>query len=291
VTPRRLAALALACAGIAVPAAAQNLVPTAEIRVPEARRWLVELDASLERASAFVDRDGTSERFPGVASFGLGALRVSYSPLPRLAAGVELPYRYARYDAEEGLRSPSARGLPGFGIFVGWAATRDSSPLAAALRVGYFRSRDEKDQVITTADGIDRVSAAFEVFPRSDSVHPGWWTDAQVRVASGSRVGSGPRLFELGAVLRSGPRILRAGRRDLYAEGLASFRYANSAVEEANFFHNRAAESLEVGAVLDLRESDRARRGPSFRLGFARSLRSRNSLTGWRFLLSTGIGF
>jgi hypothetical protein len=288
--PGALAAAFLAL-GVAVRVSGQVLAPTSEIRVPSEHGWLAELDASLERASGFVDRNGAAERFPGVASFALGVVRVSYSPIARWAAGIEAPYRYGRYDAEEGLRSPSARGLPGFGIFLEWAATRDSSPLAAVLRVGYFRSRDEKDQVVTSADGIDRAYAVLDASPRSRADRPAWYTDAQIRVASGTRVGDGPRLFELGAILRSGPRVLRAGQSGLFVEGLAAFRFANSAVEEANFFHNRAAQSLEAGVVLDLRPFASSARGASFRIGAARSLRSRNSLEGWRIFVSTGFGF
>ena len=284
-TPAWIAA-ALVGAALAVPsiAAAQSPRPADVPVLPPAGRFLLRLEAGWYRPSEFVDSEGVSQEFFGSPDFLLGTLRLSYSPLPRLAAGIELPYRYSRLPIPEG-SALTANGIPGAGIYLDWAPIR-SSTLDSALRVEYFRSRGSGDGALTITDGADRYSLDAAVFTAETPEPPRWRGGAHSGVRFAPSTRESTSLVDWEIDLRWGPTIGRAGGAEIAALALGGFALSTAARQEGLVLHDSKSRRALAGIVL---EADWSRGTPSSR-GIAviveRDFAARNSLSGWRLTMT-----
>ncbi|HKA37294.1 MAG TPA: hypothetical protein VKH43_10780 [Thermoanaerobaculia bacterium] len=277
---------ALACAAFAVSsiAAAQSPRPADVPVLPPAGRFLLRLEAGWYRPSAFVDSEGVSQDFSGSPDFVLGTLRLSYSPVRRLAAGIELPYRYSRLPVPEG-SVLTASGIPGAGIYLDWAPVR-SSKLDSALRLEYFHSRSVSDEALTLSDGADRYSLDASLFTAETPQGPRWRGGAHsgVRYAPSTRQTSSLADWEID--LRWGCAIARAGGAEIAALALGGYAISSAARQEGLALHDLKSRRALAGFVL---EADRDRGTPSSRgiaLIVERDLGARNSLSGWRLTMT-----
>lgn len=270
---------------------AQAWTPNSRIEVPAAGHFCLDGEFSWYRPESFVDRDGTVERFPGGLDFLLGVFRASYAVWPRLALGVEVPYRSAEYD-DPGLEaSYSARGLPGVGGFVDWAPGSASAALRPALRLEVFFSRSEQDQVVNVRDGANRYSLALQL-GQGDAVRsPTWRYWGNLRFEYAPSIVDRDRLLETRLELLGGPRVASLYGQGLYALILGGYRTATAALQEANFFDNRTSQNGFAGILLDWGPRPGNAAPPlSLSVSAVHDLRPRNSLSGWRTTLTLVAG-
>jgi hypothetical protein len=288
--PSRIAP-ALACALLAVSflssiAAAQSPRPADVPVLPPAGRFLLRFEAGWYRPAAFVDSEGVSQDFFGSPDFLLATLRVSYSPLARLAVGVELPYRYSRLPVFEG-SALTANGIPGAGIYLDWAPIR-SSKLDSAVRAEYFHSGSAGDRALTITDGADRYSLDAAVFT-SETREPARWrggVHSGVRFAPSTGAGDSTSLADWEIDLRWGPAIGRAGGAEIAALALGGYALSTAARQEGLDLHDLKSRRALAGIVLEADWS----RGTSSSRGIAliveRDFGARNSLSGWRLTMT-----
>ncbi len=267
------------------PAAGQSLDPNGVVETPRPGGIVVELGYSMFWVKSFVTRTtGEENDFPGRLSFALGVLRVSYSPLRDLAAGVEIPYRWSRY-ADPGLDvSVQSRGSPGLGFFVDWSPASRAKRFLPAVRIEYLGARSETDRALTISDEVDRVAATLQVSALRGGLPADWTGIATLGFEYGLSAEIAPRHFESRVQVQVGPTLARLTSGDIHALLAVGYRQSASARQEGNFFHNRKSQGAFAGVVMEWDPSGGTRRGIS--LSALRDVWSPNALSGWRLGLS-----
>ncbi len=266
---------------------AQSPTPNTTLVVPPPGRAYVDSEVSWYRAEAFVEGDGSRQRFPGDLDFILAVLRASYSPVRHVAVGVDLPYRWANYH-EPGLEATfTSRGLPGVGAFVDWSPSGPATRVEATVRVEYFVARSEGDRVVNVSDGINRLAATFQLQSRSASEPAQWIWAGNVHAQYGPSAAVDGDYFEWRVQVEGGTRVASPASRTLYAVGLIGYRGSSSARQEGNLFQDRGSKDIFGGILLDWRLLRAAQTpGQSLILSVVRDAWTRNALAGWRTTLS-----
>ena len=292
----RAAALALAALLRTATAPAQAPRPADIPSLPEAGRLLLKVETGWYRPESFVTSEGDEEDFFGHPDFLLGTLRVSYSPLPRCAVGVEIPYRYSRLPVP-GSSALTAKGVPGAGVFLDWEPF-ESAKLRSALRAEYFRSRSPGDDALTISDGSDRYGFDAAVFSARGADAPAWRGAAHAGVRYGAESGGGASgssesgspgsgsFVEWEVDLRFGRRIARIGGADLSALALGGYALSTASNQEGLILHDLKARRALGGVVIEADWSKGTSPPRNFALTVERDFAARNSLSGWRLTLS-----
>jgi hypothetical protein len=289
VRPRRTAALAFAALAAASIAAAQAPRPADAPSLPDTGHVLMKVETGWYRPGSFVSSEGDAQDFFEHPDFLLATLRVSWSPLRRLAVGLDLPYRYTRVPVP-GASALTADGVPGAGVFVDWEPF-DSSKLTSAVRAEYLHSRGAGEGAVTITDGSDRFSLDAAVFSRLDpqSVWRGG-AHAGVRFApdaeSGESASESRSFVEWEVDLRFGPRIARLGEGNLALLALGGYALSTQAHQEGLVLHDLKARRAFAGAVLEAGWRKAASAAPDLALTVERDFAARNSLSGWRLTLA-----
>ena len=286
---RRLpVAAALALQGTLSSAAAQTTTPNLFLVRPQRSHVLVEMELSWSRPRAFIARNGDVERFSGPIGFGLGVLRVSWAPLAHVAVGVEAPYRAYRYRPDGFAEAATGSGSPGIGIFADWAPSREGARLAVQARAGAFFASAAHGLPLSVSDGLNRYSLAAQLTtPASGGLVAGLRVDFVVRLEYGPAPRSEDNYVEAQVFLRAGPRLLRLGPADLHLLAVGGYRLAGAAREEANLLHDRNADNVVAGALLDVAWAGSSRGlRRSLLLGVTRQIGRSNALDGWRATLT-----
>jgi hypothetical protein len=288
----RSACLGAACWVLAIgrPCAAQTFTPSTLLLSPAPGHVFVEVEAAWTRPGAFVSAEGAHNDFPGSLGFGVALLRASYSPLPHLAGGVELPFRSYRYHPDDFEAASGDSGVQGIGVFADWRPSGPAARLSCEARVEVFFAFDGHANPLSVSDGVNRYLVAFQVLsPSRGGVLPGWRLDAQTRVEfeHGPNSETEDQYVEWDLVGHAGARLAKVGPAELLLLAVSGYRRATSARQEGNIFGTSESQNALAGALLGLSWPDQASGpGPSIELSATREIGIKNSLDGWRGALT-----
>jgi len=280
---RAAAGLAFAALAWTSIAAAQSPRPADVPSLPEAGRVLLKLETGWYRPGSFVTSEGDEQDLFGHPDFVLATLRASWSPLRRLAVGVEIPYRYTSLPVPDA-SALTAKGVPGAGVFVDWAPF-ESSKLRSALRAEYFHSSNAGEEAVTISDGSDRYSVNASVFSAPGADAPAWRGGAHAGAGYAPGRGGGESngsFVEWEVDLRFGRRIARVGGADLAALALGGYAFSTESHQEGLVLHDLKARRALGGVVIQMDWPGGGSTPGSLVVIVERDLAARNSLSGWR---------
>lgn len=277
---------ALAVLAFRSSASGQTFTPNTLLLSPATGHILAELEVSWSRPGAFVAAAGERNDFPGSLGFGLTVLRLSYSPLDHFAAGVELPYRFYRYQPDGLGSAATGSGLQGLGVFADWRPSGPAARVAFEARVEAFFAFDGHANPLSVSDGVNRYLAALQLLSTpSGGIWESWRLDVETRVEleRGPNSEIEDQYTEWNILGHAGPRVARVGTAEILLLGVGGYRLATNDREEGNIFRVNESRGVVAGGLVSL-----AWPGPlpgphsAVELSVTREIGLKNSLDGWR---------
>jgi hypothetical protein len=250
------------------------------ITLPGAGRFLVESEISDYRPEEFVDHDGRSDAFLRPLDLIEATVRLSWSPISRLAVGVELPYRSSHMDVE-GAPALTSNGSPGVRVFVDWAPVA-SAKLDGAIRLGWFGAAASEDRALTVRDGFDRFSAKAWLKSGPDLLPPDWRIAFGAEAQYGRSRAADGDLVDVRLDIHAARRFARVGTAGLFLRGLGGYEIATRSVAEGLTWNDLKSRRAFAGVAVDAEWQTRPAPAPHVELFAERGVWAANSLSGWR---------